>query len=174
MLGFLKRRVLPSALRPAFERNERVLAWALDPAGAAVIATNLGLWRAGERTGWHELSKAVWDKTSLTLTHSRVVAEREGYAVVVDEPPVIVRLPEPGHLPHQIRLRVTSSVRHPSHHGLPGGGGVWIAARRRAGVDGLSWIVRYDVGVDGEDPEVIAATDEIFRETYWRSVGPGE
>ncbi|GIH03241.1 hypothetical protein Rhe02_13080 [Rhizocola hellebori] len=175
MLGRLfKRRLLPAAHRPAFAENERVLAWALTQAGSAVIATNLRLWVAGTGTPWNEVSKAKWDGSELTVITSSVVAQREGYAVIEDNPPVRIELVDPEHLPHQIRLRVTSSVKNPSHHGLPGGGGVWIAARRAPGVDGLSWIARYDTGTDRDDPRVVAATDDIFKETYWRVVAPDE
>jgi len=169
-----KRRLLPPAHRPAFASGERVLAWALSAEGSAVIATNLRLWVAGTGTPWNEISKATWDGSALTVVTSAVVEQREGYAVIEDGPPARTALADPDHLPHQIRLRVTSSVQHPSHHGLPGGGGVWIAARRVPGVDGLSWIARYDAGTDREDSRVRAATDDIFKETYWRVVAPGE
>jgi len=175
MLGRLfKRRLLPQAHRPALAGSERVLAWALDTNGSAVIATNLRLWVGGIGTPWNEVSKAKWDGSALTVITSSVVQEREGYSVIEDNPPSRIELVEPEHLPHQIRLRVTSSVKNPSHHGLPGGGGVWIAARRVPGVDGLSWIARYDAGTDREDPQVLAATDDIFKETYWRVVAPDE
>ncbi len=174
MLGRLfKRRLLPAEHRPALERGERVLAWALSTDGSAVVATNLRLWAAGVGTRWNEISKATWDGTALSVVTSAVVEQREGFSVIEDTPAARFELVDPGHLPHQIRLRVTSSVQHPSHHGLPGGGGVWIAARRVPGVDGLSWIARYDNGTDREDPLVVAATESIFRETYWRVVAPG-
>jgi hypothetical protein len=175
MLGRLfKRRLLPAAHRPAFASAERVLAWALNTEGAAVIATNLRLWVAGSGYPWNEVSKARWDGSALTVVTSSLVEQRDGYAVIEDNPPVRIELVDPEHLPHQIRLRVTSSVKNPSHHGLPGGGGVWIAARRVPAVDGLSWIARYDAGTDREDPQVKTATDDIFKETYWRVVAPDE
>lgn len=167
------RRLLPAAHRPKLEPGERVLAWALTGDGKAVVATNFQLWVAGAGTRWNEISKATWDGTALWVTTSTVVEQREGFSVIEDNPPLRLDLVDPGHLPHQIRLRVTSSVQHPSHHGVPGGGGVWIAARRVPGVDGLSWIARYDNPADREDPLVKAATESIFEETYWRVVAPG-
>ncbi|WP_144119521.1 hypothetical protein [Catellatospora sichuanensis] len=154
------RRVLPVERRPELAADERVLAWA--PSGDdTVIATNLGLWWDEQRTGWHRIDKAVWDGEALVVTPAEVVAERTGYEVVADGTPVRRKLTDPHHLPHQVRLRVTSSVQQPQHHELPGGG-AWIFARRVPGVDGLAWTVRYDQGTDGEDPAVIAATDQLI------------
>jgi hypothetical protein len=165
----LRRRVLPAAHKPAFDAHERVLAWAMTSSDQVVIATNLGLWWGGERTGWHEISKARWDGSVLTVITSRVVEAREGYDVIVDEPPVRMALVDPDHLPHQIHLRVTSSVLHSRRFALG-----WLAARRVPGKDGLSWIVRYEPGVDRSSAEVVAETDAIFKETYWRIVGGSE
>jgi hypothetical protein len=164
-----RRRILPAAHRPAFDSGERVLAWAMTSSDQAVIATNLGLWWGGERVGWHEISKAKWDGAVLTVITSRVAEAREGYAVIVDEPPVRMVLEDPGHLPHQVHLRVTGSVQHPRQFALG-----WLAARRVPGEDGLSWIVRYDPGVDRAAAEVIAETDAVFQETCWRNVGESE
>lgn len=191
MFKRFRRRVLPAGHRPAFDPHERVLAWAMTSSDQAVVATNLGLWWGGEpeaagrdgppspragqaaghqrRTGWHEISKATWDGAVLTVIPSRVVEPREGYDVVVDEPPVRMVLVDPNHLPHQVHLRVRASVRHPRRFALG-----WLAARRVPGEDGLSWIVRYDPGVDPTSAEVAAETDAIFKETCWRIVGGSE
>lgn len=175
MFGRLfKRRLVPAEHRPAFAKDERVLAWALSTADVAVIATNKRLWWGGTGTPWNEISKATWDGSVLTVTPAVVVEECSGYTVIADSLPVRFELVDPEHLPYQVRLRVTSSVVQPSHHGLPGGGGVWIAARRVPGVDGLSWIVRYDPGTDGKDPQVKDAAEAILQETYWRVVAPDE
>lgn len=169
MFKRLRRRILPAAHKPAFDAHERVLAWAMTSSEQAVIATNLGLWVAGVQTGWHEISKAKWDGSVLTVITSMVVESREGYDVIVDEPPVRMTLADPDHLPHQVQLRVTSSVMHPRQFALG-----WLAARRVPGKDGLSWIVRYNPGVDASSAEVVAETDAIFKETYWRIVGGSE
>ncbi|BCJ78137.1 hypothetical protein CS0771_76810 [Catellatospora sp. IY07-71] len=163
------RRVLPAERRPELDRDERVLAWA--PAGEddTVVATNLGLWWGGTRTGWHRIDKAVWDGEQLVITPAEPVAERAGYEVVADGTPVRLRLTDPGDLPHQVRLRVTGSVRHPQHYQVPGGG-VWVFARRVPGADGLAWAVRYDAGTDGDDPGVIAATDQLVAQSQGDAV----
>lgn len=169
MFKRFRRRILPAAHRPAFDPHERVLAWAMTSSDQAVIATNLGLWWGGVRTGWHEISKARWDGQVLSVITSKVVGSRDGYDVIADDPPVRMVLEEPGHLPHQVHLRVTGSVRHPRQFALG-----WLAARRVPGKDGLWWIVRYEPGVDREAAEVIAETDAIFKETCWRIVGGSE
>lgn len=162
MFRLFKRRVLPRAHRPPLDPHERVLAWAMTATDEAVVATNLGLWRDGTRTPWSEISKAVWDGDVLSLTLSTVVEVRDGYSVIEDLPPVRLALAEPGHLPHHVRLRVTSSVLHPRRFssGL-------IAARRVPGKDGLSWVVRYDPGVNAADH--VAETDAVFSD-IWQQV----
>jgi|KBSSwiStaDraftv2_1062776.scaffolds.fasta_scaffold125885_2 hypothetical protein len=162
MLGFKQR--LPAAYKPKLGRTERVLAWAMTSPGTAVVATNFNLWIAGIATGWNHLSKVTWDGSTLSVTPSSVVEERDGYTVIADQEPVRLALADPGNLPHEVRQRVMASVRHPAHHDL-GRGGLWLAGRRVPGVDGLSWIVRYDEGTDGTSPEVIAVTDELIGET---------
>jgi hypothetical protein len=173
MLGRLfKRRLLPAEHRPALGRNERVVAWTLTTSGAPVIATNLRLWVAGSGTQWNEISKATWDGSALTVTTSKVVEERAGYSVIADQEPIRLAMNDPGHLPHEVRQRVTASVRHPAHHELDGAA-FWLAARRVPGVDGLAWVVRYDEGADAASPQVIAMTDELVSETRSRVVAPG-
>jgi hypothetical protein len=164
-----RKRILPAAHRPPFDPHERVLAWAMTTSDDAVIATNLGLWIADARAGWHEISKAKWDGNVLTIIPSRVVEARDGYDVIEDLHPVRLVLVDPNHLPHQVHLRVTGSVQHPRQCSLG-----WLAARRVPSKDGLSWIVRYDPGVEREAAEVVAETDAIFKETYWRIVGGSE
>lgn len=162
------RGTLPAERRPELAPHERVLAWApvaddAEPPGDTVVATNLGLWWDDERTGWHRVDKAVWDGEALVVTPAEVVAERAGYEVVADGAPVRLKLADPGDVPHQVRLRVTSSVRHPEHFEVPGGG-LWIFGRRVPGVDGLTWTVRYDRGTDGDDPAVVAVTEQLLAE----------
>lgn len=139
---------------------------------SAAVATNLGLWVGGERLPWHEISKAVWDGSVLTITPSAEVDKRAGYSVIEDLAPVRLVPADPNHLPHQVRLRVTSSVRHSEHHDLSRGG-VWLAARRVPGVDGLSWVARYDAGTDGFEPDAIAETDAVFAQFHSKNVGGG-
>jgi hypothetical protein len=160
VIAVFGRRRLPAERRPPLARDERVLAWSDSDAGL-LVATNLGLWLPlvpPGRLGWHEIHKAAWNASDLVVTAARQVAERDGYTVVEDLPPVTFRLRDPGQLPHQVRARVTRSVGYSVHHAVPG---VRLAARRVPGVDGLRWTVRYDPGVNFDDPLVVAATGRL-------------
>lgn len=160
---FRRRPKLPADRRPPLEPEERVLAWAgTQPGGGTVVATNRGLWLPGreQRLGWHEIQKATWSGTDLSLTPAEQVAERNGYIVVADRPVESYPLTDPGDLPHQVRVRVTASVAYTSHHPVSGGA-VRVVARRVSGMDGLAWTVRYDPGTDGTDGTVVAETDQL-------------
>ncbi|WP_329013383.1 hypothetical protein [Micromonospora rifamycinica] len=142
---------------------EGATAPATTGSGAGVlVATNLGLWLPGreDRLGWHDILKAVWSGRELTVTVAETVAERDGYQVVADRPAGTYLLLDPGDLPHQVRARVTRSVAYTQQHPVPGGSGR-IAARRVAGVDGLTWTVRYDPGTPFDADEVRGETDQL-------------
>jgi hypothetical protein len=162
-MSFLRRRPkLPADRRPPLEPEERVVAWASLAADEVLVATNRGLFlpdRPG-RLGWHEIHKATWAGRALTVVPAELVERREGYDVVADAPPVSFTLLDPGDLPDQVRARVTRSVAYSTHHPLPGGG-VRVVARRVPGVDGLSWAVRYDPGVDAVDPALVEETSHL-------------
>jgi hypothetical protein len=168
---FGRRRKPPAKLRPALERNERVLAWApkADDASLAVVVTSLGLWLPGRpRLGWHQIHKATWSGSRLTVVPSVAVGDGVGedgsaYTVMADDAPVEITLTDPGSVPMSVRQRVTKSVAYTAHYPLPVGG-VRVVARRVAGVDGVSWHVRYDDGTNITDPDVIAMTAEIVAE----------
>jgi hypothetical protein len=166
VIVFGRRRKPPAALRPALERNERVLAWTStsDGDGGAVVATNLGLWLPGRtaRLGWHQVHKATWSGSNLTVVPSVRIADGIGsdgspYTVMADDTTVVVSLSDPDDIPPTVRNRVTKSVAFTAHYQLPAGG-VRVVARRVAGVNGLTWHVRYDDGTDPADPEVQAVT----------------
>ena len=161
---FRRRPKLPAELRPALEPGERVLAWAGVGEGQALVATNRGLWLpdgpSARRLGWHEIHKAAWSGRELQITPADVAELREDYAVLVDAPVLTCLLLEPGELPDQVRTRVTRSVAYASHHPLPAGG-VRIVGRRVAGVDGLSWAVRYDAGTPVDAEPVVRVTGEL-------------
>ncbi|MFV2019094.1 hypothetical protein [Micromonospora sp. LOL_023] len=156
---------LPAQARPALERDERVLAWA-SAAAAAVVVTNRGVWLPGraDRLGWHQVHKAVWSGEVLTITAAEVVARHEQYAVVVDLPPISIELPDPQDVPNQIRARVTRSVGFTLHQPLDGGGFLMVG-RRVAGVDGLTWTVRYDPDTDVDAPGLAEYTAEFVAAT---------
>lgn len=162
-MGLFKRRRLPAERRPRLAAEERIVAWAGATGDEVVVATNFGLWLPGgaERLGWHEIHKVTWSGRQLALTAAREVAQAGGYVVMEDLPTLIVTLLDPDHVPEQVRARVNRSVAYTSHHSLPGGGGVRVAARRVSGVNGLRWTVRYDDSGDAAVPGIEAATDEL-------------
>jgi hypothetical protein len=166
VFGFLRRRRLPTALRPPLDRNERVVAWASTPGDgegrSAVVVTDRGLWLPGraDRLDWHQIHKATWSGSQLTVVPAVQVDTGEGYAVMADDAAVGVRLADPDNVPPQVRNRVNRSVAYTKHHALPRGG-VRVVARRVAGVDGVTWHVRFDEGTDTGDPSVVEATAEL-------------
>ena len=161
-MSFLRRKPkLPSALRPALEADERVLAWAATGDDMAVVATNRGLWLPdGRRLGWHEIHKAAWSGRELRITPAEVAEDRDDYTVQVDGPVQSFLLLEPGDLPDQVRTRVTRSVAYTSHHPLTAGG-VRVVGRRVSGQNGLSWAVRYDSNTPVTLDAVVELTDEL-------------
>lgn len=168
-MPFWRRNKLPADRTPALEADERVLAW--SPAGpdgtATVVATHRGLWLPGaqQRWGWHEIHKASWSGTELTIIGAQVVTVGDDFTVVTDAAPQTFTLTEPGEVPHQIRARVTGAVAFTQHFAGPtGGAGVRVVAHRLVGADGLSWTVRYDQGIDPADPAVRAATAALVAE----------
>jgi len=159
---FRRRPKLSAALRPALEREERILTWAEASAGGALVATNRGLWLPdGRRLGWHEIHKVAWSGRELLITPAELAQERDGYTVQVDAPVLGFLLLEPGELPDQVRTRVTRSVAYTSHHPLPPHGGVRVVGRRVSGVDGLSWAVRYDAKTAVDAEPVVEVTDTL-------------
>ena len=164
-----RRRKPPANLRPRLDRDERTLAWArvAERADQAVVVTTLGVWLPGrsERLGWHQIHKATWSASRLTVVPSRAVGDGVGedgspYTVMVDDTPIVLALADPGEVPPTVRERVTKSVAHTAHHPLPVGG-VRVVGRRVAGRNGLVWHVRYDDGTDVADTAVQAATAEL-------------
>jgi hypothetical protein len=161
------RRKPPRSLRPKLDTGERLLAWArvADGPDQAVVITTLGLWLPGRaRLGWHQIHKATWSGSRLTVIPSAPVGEpvvvdgAGSYTVLTDAEPVSVTLAEPGDVPAETR-----SVAYTAHHPLPEGG-VRVVGRRVPGANGLVWHVRYDDGTRFDDPEVVARTSELVAE----------
>jgi hypothetical protein len=137
-MAFWNRRALPKTYRAMFADGERTLAWAARADGAGsglVVATNLGLWIDRQRIGWHEITKAVWDGSSLAVTVSEIVDDTVDPVIITDREQIKLTLVEPGHLPHQVRQRVTGSIV--SSELRPDGSR--LVARRIPGVDGVAW-----------------------------------
>jgi hypothetical protein len=146
--------------------GERVVAWGRTDADAFVVATTVGLRTADVRLGWHQIHKAGWGDGLLTVIPSVDVED----GVVADGEPLSMRLVEPGDLPPEIRTRVTRSVAYSAHHQLTTGG-VWVVGRRIPGVDGLTWVARYDADTDHADPATRAQVADLI-ETAARSAAP--
>ena len=151
-----------SAARPADDpalvdrvrAGERVLAaaWAggRDPAEAeAVAGTARALYLPDDVVlDWNQIDQASWnvDESTLDLVTLPIDGPARAYQV---------RLADPGRLPELVRERVTSSIVVNQKVSLEGHrGGAKIIARRLPGVDDLDWIVLYDRGIDGDDPDV--------------------
>ncbi len=151
-----RRGKLPATARPPLDPDERIVAWAGTTDGGYLVATNRGLWLPAapgvppRRLGWHEITRATWSGRELRVVPGPASDGDPG--VITDGQPLAWALTGPGHLPHQVRERVTRSVAYTSHHPLPGGGGARVVGRRVPGVDGLRWLVRFDDGVDVDDP----------------------
>lgn len=167
---FGRRRNPPAKLRPALDKGERVLAWARGSDGdGVVVATTVGLWLPGRaRLGWHQIHKATWSGSQLTVIPALVLADREApdgtaYTVMTDDAALSVNLTEPGEVPGIVRQRVTKSVAYTVHHPFPVGG-ARVVARRPGGANGLAWHVRYDDGTEVDDPTVVAVTGELVAE----------
>jgi hypothetical protein len=165
MIGLKRKRKVPADVRAKLDRDERVVAIASTvDADTGVVVTTRGLWLPGrERLGWHEIHKASWAGSRLTVIPAVAVSEADGYLVMVDDAPVVVALTDADDVPTQVRDRVTKSVAYTSHHPLPGGG-VRVVGRRVPGVNGVVWNVRYDEGTDTADPEIVAHTTELVTE----------
>jgi hypothetical protein len=148
----------PAEAVARLDQDERVVSWA-PAAGGAAVATPLGLWLPGhpQRLAWHLLDKASWQNPVLTL----VPAVDPGDGVLVEQPPIAVRLSQPRDLPETVRVRVQKAIAFTRHHPLstdPGARrGVRVVGRRVPGRDGVSWQLVFDAGVDPHDPAVRAA-----------------
>jgi hypothetical protein len=169
---------LPAERRPGLDPGERVVAWAPvgddGPGGTqTVVVTNRGLWLPGEpRLAWHLIHKAVWSGRQLTVTPAEVVEQRDGYDLMADLPPRTYLLLSPDDVPEQVRARVTGSVAYTQLQPAPGGGRVRIVARRVSGVDGLTWAVRADAGVDVESVAAREALGTLVARARAQLPGP--
>ena len=155
-----RRRKPPAEATARLDRDERVVSWA-PASGGIVVATPLGLWLPGvpDRLPWHLIDKATWRDPVLTL----VPAVDPGDGVLVEQPPRSVRLEQPRDIPETVRARIERAIAFTRRHPLPGAEttgvrrGVRVVGRRVPGLDGVSWQVVFDAGVDRDDPAVRAA-----------------
>lgn len=157
-------RQAPAQVRAVpLEPGEHRVAWALTPAGEAVVATGAGLHLPGRGLlAWTSVERAVWRRPVLAV---REVAEVEGDGAAYD-----VELVGDGDLPEVVRARVTASVVWTSHSRLQPAGGVRVVGRRQPGLEVLAWQLVYDRGTDLQDPLVRAQAEQVLL-TARRTVG---
>ncbi|MGW4489429.1 hypothetical protein ACWEOE_37045 [Amycolatopsis sp. NPDC004368] len=162
-MGWLNRFLgtgLPAGFPGELAAGENVIAVAPVEGGGHLVVTSLGLWfpEAGgtRRVGWHLVAKAAWDEKVFELTESEETGEAGPVVVVTDREPVRFRLPQPGKVPPQVRLRVDGSVRSRHRHDFGTGGGAWFVQRKVPGRDGTVLQVRPDPGTDQALVEAIA------------------
>lgn len=150
---------LPAGFTGALEPSERVVAVAELAGGGHLVLTQCGVWvpegAVARRVGWHLISKAVWDRSSLLITEA-VASSTAGEAVLLsDLPPRRFVLTEPGRVPEVVRGRVTTSIRSSQYHELPGGG-AWFVQRKIPGRDGVTLQVRADPGTSPDAVHQVA------------------
>jgi hypothetical protein len=144
-----RRRNLPEGL--TLDKGERVLA-----AGGDLVATDAALhFPTGDghmRLPWERIQQAAWKEGLLVI--------REVGGARHD-----VSVENPGSVPETVRERVTASVVVSRHVKLTQGGGVWIAARRRAQGGGtLRWTFVFDTGLDPSDPGLLAEAEQALED----------
>ncbi|GAA3560865.1 hypothetical protein GCM10022222_50830 [Amycolatopsis ultiminotia] len=161
-MGLLSRffgRGLPEGFPGELAGHEEVIAAAAVEGGGHLVVTTLGLWipdgPGARRIGWHLIGKASWSEDGFTLTESAETGQAGPVVVLADREPVRFRLPEPGKVPHQVRLRVDGSIRARHRQDLPGGG-AWFVQRKVPGRDGTVLQVRPDPGTDPELAKAVA------------------
>lgn len=172
-MSLFRRSHPPAGLAVRFDASERMLAQGRTATGDPVVATQRGLWTPeGTRIGWHQISKATWSGSELTVVTAVRVDDgpESGPAVIVDAEPLRWPISEPGRLPQVVQKRVNHSVALTEHH-LAGSAGVRIVARRVSGRDGLAWFVRYDHPADARSPGVIAAVEQLLARVQGLAAG---
>lgn len=151
----------PAEVVQPLDRDERVVSWARSAGGAAVVATQLGLWlpepEGLRRVSWHLIDRAVWRAGTLTV----VTAVDTGGGVLAEQPPRSVALADPRDLPPTVRTRVERSIAYTRHHRLQPTGGVRVVGRRVPGRDGLSWQLVFDRDTDPADPLLRMQADQF-------------
>lgn len=130
------------------EPEERIVSWADTADGSVVAATPLGLWWPGpRRIGWQFVNKATWRDDVLTVVEAEVVDD----VLLVDRPPVSVRLSVPRDLPPTVRKRVEGNIVQRELLAVPGGS-VRFVGRRLPGRDGIAWWAHLEDGTADTPP----------------------
>lgn len=157
-MGWLRREPLPSEVVGTLPAGDRVLAWtAYD--GGHLVATVTGLWDCPREVApvlwhWDEIDRAEWVGGYLTVQLTLEAGQSR---------PVSYALASAGQLPDVVRDRVTASIVVNDWHRLASGGGVRVTGRRRAGEEGVRWLLAFDRESDAADPAARAQAAEWLR-----------
>lgn len=140
-------------------QGEKVLAGTVTADGTWLLGTRDALFIApavGEasRIPWQQVQRADWERDSDTFVVSEVGEfgrSRPEHTFAIGDPGLMLDL---------VRERVTASVVLQRRVDLGGGRGLFVVARRAPRGDGeITWAYEFDVGVDPEDPAVMAAAE---------------
>jgi hypothetical protein len=150
---FARREQPPAELVALLDRDERVMSWADTSEGAVIAATPLGLWwpfaDGPRRMRWEQIDKVMWrEGGEFSVIEADVVDD----VLLVDRPAVSAVLVTPRDLPPTVRKRIEANIVARELVTVPGGS-VRFVARRRSGVDGVTWLARLEPGTP-DTPEV--------------------
>lgn len=157
-MALFRRSAVPDDVRAVLSAGERVLAWARDVSGRAVVASEQALYLpvasggGSERLAYRTIARAVWSDPLLEV----VTAAPEQRRYVVD-------LATPGEVPPTVRERVMSTILLSQRVPIDGSRGALITARRVPGDEGVAWSVVFDAGLDPADPALRASADAAIK-----------
>ncbi|MDA2989150.1 MAG: hypothetical protein O2815_08745 [Actinomycetota bacterium] len=142
--------------------SERVIAWgigdATDQDTSLVVATDQALYemRSGSRIAWQNVIKGSWEQPDFVI-------DFQGES---GPPRLRIRLEDPRDLPAAVRDRVTDTVVISEYRDLTENAGAHFVARRSpgGGLDGISWSVVFDAGLDPNDQSLRVQADGILSE----------
>ena len=163
--GVGRREQPPASLVALLDRDERVVSWADTSDGSVIAATPLGLWwpfpDAPRRMQWEHIDKVTWrEGGEFSVVEADVVDD----LLLVDRPTVSAVLATPRDLPPTVRKRVEGNIVQRELVSVPGGA-VRFVARRRPGVDGLTWWAHLEPGTPDSESvrEAIRARVALLR-----------
>ena len=143
--------------RADLPRGEKVLASARASDGSWLLGTRrslvLVLPTEVARFAWEEIEDANWhqDDSRLAVTGvGEYGRPRPSYTFEMGDPALLLQL---------VRERVTASIVLQRRVPVRGGLGVSVIGRRSPVGGPVHWMHAYDVGLDPEDPEVVAVAD---------------
>jgi hypothetical protein len=156
MALFGRRERPPASLVGLLGRDERVVSWADTSQGSVIAATPVGLWwpfaDGPRRMQWEHIDKVMWRAGGeFGVIEADVVDD----LLLVDRPMVTAVLATPRDLPPTVRKRVEANIVRRELVTVPGGA-VRFVARRRPGVDGLTWWAHLEAGT--QDSEEVRAS----------------